>query len=578
MKAEEQATFNIALSPTFAATHATEVNQIAATIVTFANHIVTTNITITINGQPYRYMGFQVEPNDLLDLKNLYQATDGANWTHRKWSFLSNGRQANDFPGVTFSEPDLLGYSRVVELDLVKNSMKGDVSNLTLYFPELTNLNLYSNQLSGDITQMVSQLSKLTTLDITYNMFTGLTSLPESVTTLNKGYQFRGDVLSEVVDKLNAVYVNISDKQSVGLPTIMSYDLKTNSNIAPQLYIAERSSVNAYYGLVSPIASDNDFIFKTEWVSDPYTYTYAQDHEIYLRTTDGTIYPAVLRYVNGDADMSGYTDLLDVQTTITEILNPAIISLFNKTAANTYEDELINVQDVVSTVNIVLNRLPINIGVDVNGTTEGESKAAMRRAAPVAGGSGNWLYTKDERLWLDNESEVAAVHVHLKGISADEVSLALNRKDFQLASRNMADGSHHIIYSLSGKTIPLGTTALLRLSHDEATVKAAQLSTVDAKELPVQISTVPTSIREQQIGEGTPSVRFDGQSVVITSPRAISQAEIQILSTSGVCLLSRQMSLAQGVTVIDTHLPAGIYIIGVSENGKRMANTKMMKK
>ena len=578
MKAEEQATFNIALSPTFAATHVTEVNQIAATIVTFANHIITTNITITINGQPYRYMGFQVEPNDLLDLKNLYQATDGANWTHRKWSFLSNGRQANDFPGVTFSEPDLLGYSRVVELDLVKNSMKGDVSNLTLYFPELTNLNLYSNQLSGDITQMVSQLSKLTTLDITYNMFTGLTSLPESVTTLNKGYQFRGDVLSEVVDKLNAVYVNISDKQSVGLPTIMSYDLKTNSNIAPQLYIAERSSVNAYYGLVSPIASDNDFIFKTEWVSDPYTYTYAQDHEIYLRTTDGTIYPAVLRYVNGDADMSGYTDLLDVQTTITEILNPTIISLFNKTAANTYEDELINVQDVVSTVNIVLNRLPINIGVDVTGTTEGESKAAMRRAAPVAGGSGNWLYTKDERLWLDNESEVAAVHVHLKGISADEVSLALNRKDFQLASRNMADGSHHIIYSLSGKTIPLGTTALLRLSHDEATVKAAQLSTVDAKELPVQISTVPTSIREQQIGEGTPSVRFDGQSVVITSPRAISQAEIQILSTSGVCLLSRQMSLAQGVTVIDTHLPAGIYIIGVSENGKRMANTKMMKK
>ncbi|MCI7011301.1 MAG: hypothetical protein MR905_06950 [Prevotella sp.] len=578
MKADNQAVFNITLSPTFAATHVTEVNQIAATIVTFANHIITTNITITINGQPYRYVGFQVEPNDLLNLKNLYQATDGANWTHRKWSFLSNGRLESDFPGVTFSSANELGYSRVVELDLVKNNMKGDISQLTLYFPELTSLNLYYNQLSGDITQMVSQLSKLTYLDISYNMLTGLTSLPETVTSLNKGYQFRGDVISEVVDKLNAIYITISDKQSVGLPSILSYNLKTNSNTAPLLYICERNNVNQYYGQFGPAVSEKDFIFKTDWVSIPYTYNYAQDHEIYLRTTDGTIYPAVLRYVEGDANMSGATDLLDVQTTITEILNPAVINLFNKTAANTYEDELINVQDVVSTVNIVLNRIPINIGVDLSATTEGERMAAMRRAAPLEGGSGNWIYTKDERVWIENEAEVGAVEIVLDGLSADEVSLALSRKDFQMGSLNTAMGSHHIIYSLTGKTIPTGTTALLRLSSDAARLTGVEFSTPDAKALDVAIRTAPTAIRDLEVEGGKPSVRFSGNDLVVISPRDLSHAMVCVISISGEKRIEEKFeSIHAGETKIAAELPAGIYIIGIYENGKRIATAKLVK-
>ena len=578
MKADNQAVFNITLSPTFAATHATEVDQIAATIVTFANHIITTNITITINGQPYRYVGFQVEPNDLLNLKNLYQATDGANWTHRKWSFLSNGRLASDFPGVTFSSANELGYSRVVELDLVKNNMKGDISQLTLYFPDLTSLNLYYNQLSGDITQMVSQLSKLTYLDISYNMLTGLTRLPETVTSLNKGYQFRGDVISEVVDKLNAIYITISDKQSVGLPSILSYNLKTNSNTAPLLYICERNNVNQYDGQFGPAVSENDFIFKTDWVSIPYTYNYAQDHEIYLRTTDGTIYPAVLRYVKGDANMSGATDLLDVQTTITEILNPAVINLFNKTAANTYEDELINVQDVVSTVNIVLNRIPINIGVDLSATTEGERMAAMRRAAPLEGGSGNWIYTKDERVWIENEAEVGAVEIVLDGLSADEVSLALSRKDFQMGSLNTATGSHHIIYSLTGKTIPTGTTALLRLSSDAARLTGVEFSTPDAKALDVAIRTAPTAIRDLEVEGGKPTARFSGNDLVVISPRDLSHAMVCVISISGEKWIEEKFeSIHAGETKIAAELPAGIYIIGIYENGKRIATAKLVK-
>ena len=580
MKASNNAIFNITLSPAFAVAHASDVQTVVATIMGFANHIITTNIKILINGTLYQYTGFQVEPNDLLDLKNLYTALNGENWTNVKWSFLSNGRLASDFPGVTFTEPNELGQSYVKELDLVKNNMKGDVSNLTLYFPQLTSLNMYYNQLTGDVTNMVSNLGNLKTLDISYNMLTGLTRLPSSVATLNKGNQFRSDYNQEYLSKLSAATVYISDKQSIGLPTIMTYDLKTNSNVPTAMYISERStsSLSAYYGQLVPHGGGSTSYY-TSWTSKPFTYEYAQDHEIYLRSDDGTIYPAILKYEAGDANMSGYTDLLDVQTTISKVLSPGVVSLFNKTAANTYNDDIINVQDVVCTVNIVLGKPIIVINVPLFfGNREDQPLLATRRATPVPGGTGNMLFVEGERLWMTNETEVGAIEVELRGLSADEVSLALNRKDFQMASLDIEGGSRHIIYSLSGKSVPVGTTAILRLSNDYAEVADAALSTVDAKSLSFTIGATPTSINTVDAGDML-KARFEGNGIVISSSREISNAEVVVTSASGINALTwKGERIKAGETMIEANLPRGIYIIGIYENGKRIGNTKLIKK
>ena len=580
MKASNNAIFNITLSPTFAAAHASEVQTVLATIMGFANHIITTNIKILINGTQYQYTGFQVEPNDLLNLKNLYSALDGENWTNVKWSFLSNGRQASDFPGVTFTEPNEMGQSYVQELDLVKNNMKGDVSNLTLYFPQLTSLNMYYNQLTGDVTNMVSELESLKTLDISYNMLTGLTSLPASVATLNKGYQFRGDNNQDYLSKLSAATVYISDKQSVGLPTIMTYDLKTNTNVPTTMYISERStsSLSAYYGQLVP-HSGGSTSYYTSWTNKPYTYEYAQDHEIYLRTSDGTIYPAILKYETGDANMSGYTDLLDVQTTISKVLSPSVVSLFNKTAANTYNDEIINVQDVVCTVNIVLGKPIVSIEIPTEtGNHYDQPLLASRRATPIPGGTGNILFVEGERLWLTNEAEVGAIEVELRGLQADEVSLALNRKEFQMASLDIEGGSRHIIYSLSGKSVPVGTAAILRLSSDYTEVADAALSSVDAKSLSFTIGVTPTAINTVDSGDML-KARFEGNNIVISSSREISNAEVIVTSASGVNALTWQGKYVNaGETMIEADLASGIYIIGIYENGKRIGNAKLIKK
>lgn len=578
MKASNNATFNITLSPAFAAAHASDVQTVVATIMGFANHIITTNIKILINGTLYQYTGFQVEPNDLLDLKNMYNAMGGEKWSS-KWSFLSNGRQTTDFPGVTFTTADEMGYSRVQEIDLSKNNLSGDISSLALNFPKLTTINLYGNSLTGDATEMVRGLSSLKSLNISYNLLTGLTSLPSSVSSLSKGGQLT-NATSEYLKSLNAITVFISDKQSVELPTIMTYDLATNSNVPVKMFIKERDNTysNTYYGTLAPYNS-TDFIYATKWVNNPYTYEYAQDHEIYLRSDDGTIYPAILKYEAGDANMSGAADLLDVQTTISKVLSPGVVSLFNKTAANTFEDEIINVQDVVCTVNIVLGKPIVSIEIPTEtGNHYDQPLFASRRATPVPGGTGNILFVEGERLWLTNETEVGAIEVELRGLSADEVSLALNRKDFQMASLDIEGGSRHIIYSLSGKSVPVGTAAILRLSNDYAEVADAALSTMDAKSLSFTIGATPTGINTVDSGDML-KARFEGNGIVVSSSREISNAEVVVTSASGINALTwKGECIKAGETIIEANLSRGIYIIGIYENGKRIGNTKLIKK
>ena len=578
MKAENQAIFNITLSPAFAAAHVSDVQTVVATIMAFANHIITTNIKIFINGTLYQYTGFQIEPNDLLDLKNMYNAMGGEKWSS-KWSFLSNGRLASDFPGVTFTTADEMGYSRVQEIDLSKNNLSGNISSLALNFPKLTTINLYGNSLTGDATEMVRGLSSLTSLNISYNLLTGLTSLPSSVSSLYEGSQLTG-ASAEYIESLNAIKLYISDKQEVKLPTIMTYDLATNSNVPVKMFIKERDNTysNTYYGTLAPYNS-TDFIYATKWVNDPYTYEYAQDHEIYLRTSDGTIYPAILKYETGDANMSGYTDLLDVQTTISKVLSPGVVSLFNKTAANTFEDEIINVQDVVCTVNIVLGKPIVSIDIPTEtGNHYDQPLFASRRATPVPGGTGNILFVEGERLWMTNETEVGAIEVEIRGLSADEVSLALNRKDFQMASLDIEGGSRHIIYSLSGKSVPVGTAAILRLSNDYAEVADAALSTVDAKSLSFTIRATPTGINTVDSSDML-NAMFEGNGIVISSSREISNAEVVVTSASGINTLTwKGECIKAGETIIEANLSRGIYIIGIYENGKRIGNVKLIKK
>ena len=514
---------------------------------------------------------FMVEPNDLLALKNLYKLFNGENWTAKQWTFrdMDKDMEATDFPGVVFTEPDDLGYSHVKEISLEENNLSGNVSEWTLHFPSLTALNISRNNLSGDITTFVSDLGNMKYLDISHNRISGLTSLPASVTSLNKGQQFEA-CTDEEIAKLSPVNFFVSTEQAVNLPTVMTYSLAKNKPVPTTLYIMERDNrqSSAYYATLSG-KSDEEMLYTTLWATSPYVYEYEQAHKVYLRTSDGTVYPAVMTYVEGDANMSGATDVLDVQTTISSVFTPSLIALFGKSAANTYPDQAINVQDVVCTVNIILDN-------DITPELTAARNAA-RRAAEIPGTESRRLYTYGDGLWLDSDSEVGAMEVSLAGTTTDEVSLKLTRKGFQMASRNTADGTRHVIFSPSGKPIPAGTTQILRLSSNDAAIVDAMLSSMDAKALSVTFASTPTAIEAHSVA--TLKATLGDNALNLYASAALDNVEISITAANGITMMHKKLErIEAGSTIVECNIASGVYVLNIRQNGKQIANNKLVKK
>jgi hypothetical protein len=199
--------------------------------------------------------------------------------------------------------------------------------------------------------------------------------------------------------------------------------------------------------------------------------------------------------------MTGVTDVLDVQHTLNRILGTA--SPFNRSAANTYADEVINVQDIVCTVNIVLNQ-------------QNTRARSLNRAQ--ATDTQAWLYAADGQLRLASTVEVGAIDVELRGVNTSQVSLLLNHSRFQMIGRNTEWGSRYMIFSPTGQTIPAGTeTALLRMSGAGQPVSVA-CSDPQAQEVFVAVGSAPTGIAEVQgAAESETFYNLSGQRV--DSPR-----------------------------------------------------------
>lgn len=562
------AVFRLTFSDAFTQLHQGDMAAVLATVQSLCSHIITSGITIYIDGNSYTYDGFQVEPNDLLSLKNLYERFGGTQWhSSYQWSFASNGRNAADFPGVTFTEPDKLGYSSVKAIHLGKVGLKGDVTDWVLYLPELVSLDLSVGELQGDLTGFVSHLTKLKSLDVSYNQLTGLTHLPSSVTSLYKEGQFMYNA-EGALNALQPVKVYISDRQTQNLPSILTYSLASNSCRPSTLYIMERDNTLAgdYYGTLVP-ESNTDNVYGTKWVSTPYIYTYGQEHDIYLRSSDHCLYPAKLVYEPGDANMSGYTDVLDVQTTITDILNPAMVPLFNKSAADTYGDSRINVQDIVCMVNIVLrNQQPE------------QDDATKANARARTGNTVNALYTEGEGLFVTTDTPLGAIDVELTGVSSHEVGLMLNRRDFQLISLDTEGGSRHVLFSPTGKAIPVGTTQLLRLSTASAEPVYATLSSLDATLVDAAIGLRPTGM-DGLTSNLSITLRMQDGNLGVTASQTLSNVELRVMTLDGVDVYVQHLSTLQaGTTLFQTELPKGLYVTTLASADSHTVNVKLINK
>ena len=502
------------------------VEQWKSSLQTLISKVTTENISIIIDGATYRYgIEDMIDPNDLLALRVISQYLNVGNY----WNFANNGREQDDFPGVTFID------HRVTGIDLSGRGLEGELNyDWNPQLPELTYLNLSNNAITGNLTPFVQDMPKLKTLTMNNNRLTAISGkLPASLSSFNVRSQWRqsntgsgaNQAICSWIGELTPTVAYLSPSTDFELPTLFTYNPNSNNNsLHPDLQVVNPQSPTTIYGTYTYNATAGKYKFQPRQDND---YTLPQDAEVALTiATQNTAqwwsaYPAMLRFVVGDANMDGMVSVLDVQQTLNYIL--ATVQPFNYTAANTYSDQTINVQDIVCTVNILLG-LP---------NTARTMKARQSATLPDETVEG-WIYEHNERMVIAPQTDVAALDIELEGVSTDEVSLLLNRQQFQMIGRNTENGSRYIIFSPTGHVIPQDkVTALLALSRSA---------------LPIAVTAAGGNACEVLLG--------------LSQPTGISDV----------------MSQDSRRTVTETWLAPGIYIIStIAEDGTR-TTVKVLKK
>ena len=404
---------------------------------------------------------------DYADLCNIYNTLGGNSW-QTKWLTNNNVQTASRWRGVTFNNE---GY--VTAIDLYNNKLSGDISSLTFSgLTKLTSLNLSSNAITGDIQRLAASLPNGCTLNVERQELGYVGTM-----TLYEACNYGG---------LPSIAYWRSDSRSLASTLIgvggycQFYHEGTNGGVYWDCYIHADGGTSSYNKFYWPSPTTMECFY-------PHHFTFTYNYE------------------TGDANMDDVLNVLDLQVTL-NCSNSQPTGLFNFYAADTYgQDDDINVQDIVSTVNILL--------------AQGSNNAAPARAfgvtTPVE--SEAFISVENGQLVLYTTKPVAALDLHLTGIEPNAISWNTEDMGFSTATVSQAGGTHAIIYSMLPQQIEEGRTVLATFDAGlSPQIRSAVLSDSQARYVGVG-DCIPTGIR--QIENGTGRSFYDLQGVRVNAPQ-----------------------------------------------------------
>ena len=423
----------------------------------------------------------KIQAEDLVVLKELYEQTDGENWTIApKWNLMKETIGRLDFNGIEF---DTEGH--VIRISLPNAGLKGEMPASLFTMPYLQSLNLSYNQLSNAVDHLFDEAietSQLEMVNLSHNQLAGM--LPTAVTKLKQ------------VGSLDFSYNRIADIESwLELPlTITHQSLEQEQPLTLPLS-------QALPGVITYNAADVPFHPALKLFDDQYNYCgrleYDEREEGYvvkdslfltmpiqtkriaipqMGVAAGSELTFTFTYPMGDANMDNRVTIQDTQHELNyifdQISNPGY-AVFNYAAANTFADDQINVQDMVTTTNIILD-------------TPLEMRAVDQLRATGDAGTDNLLYIERDTLYLKVNEPITAVDVTLKDVKCEQIAYLFNPDCSMFTMKETGQGARFIIQFLTGN-IPAGTTPLVALSQSKemAIICAAMLVNAQAKEVPV---------------------------------------------------------------------------------------------
>ncbi len=413
---------------------------------------------------------FYMSTADLAVLRQLYNDFGGNQWNGTKWNTASELVANGNWSGVSF---DTDGH--VSAINLQGRGLNGTLSVATPYIAsltQLTQLNLSRNALTGDPALFLQGVGEqLTSLDLSYNQIDELSAaLPQTITALNMSHQHRVYGNSQTTNwpgfgNLADHLLNIGSHVTVDMPAIVGYSHSAQAFGSHPVLQVWKSDLSVRYGQLSWSNTNDDYAYQ----ANSWKQTAQQNEAVVIIPASGlmanSVYPATMHLTRGDANLTGIVDVTDVQRTLNYILNTSNSSTFSLWAANTWTENeaanLINIQDIVCTVNIVLDNQGDGAASRRNASVpEGSASRFVADGLPVS----NLFYASGRYIEVEAQDEIAAFYIELRGVKADQVRLLMNSSDWQMQARNTATGVRLLVFSPTGQTLPAGQSQLLRLS------------------------------------------------------------------------------------------------------------------
>ncbi len=528
----------------------------------------------------------QMDIADYEILKAFYLATGGDEWK-RPWDISSSEIHAEQWDGVNFKggkvydiylpENNLTGklpqeifsLSELESLNLSGNKLHGRIDSLFAGMDAdevsgvLSSVNLSGNALSGEIVSFASAVPALRSLDLSGNQLTGAEgTLPEELEDVDLSNQFVAYVdeqtgIPSLVRNAPVHVLWLGETMDVSLSSLQMYgfgEKDSDDADAPDLLITDREGKATLHLKYDADALAYRCSLDKEWrLGRGDTLVAVQQEGI----AAGYSMNVLFDYAMGDANIDHIVDVLDVQHSLNYVLadGEGGVLPFNFSAADTYTDAQITVQDIVRTVELVLDAKPIVSGL---------AKNLHRRS--LAEDTNAVLFIQDGRLVLDTQIPVAAMDVTIDNISEGEMRSLMNSDKFACVCRRSGNSLRMLVYSPSGNTFAVGRTELAGVYNEDARIAAAVLSDADAHYVSVSVSDIADGLDVVNTDNGW-DVRLSNGKLEICVPHGNMNMSVEVLDMQGRVLAVKECGeLKAGQNFIDIPLSdKGVYMARISD-------------
>lgn len=446
----------------------------------------------------------------------------GTSLSERGWSApwdLSGGiATASHLHGLTIEE------GKVVGLTLANESLSGNFPAEVLSLTHLRKLDISGNLFGGAVEVLAAYAKQnpllfvnISEMDISDNAFTGniglfaacfpnLTSLDASGNRLSDLYPMISpkvshlDVSRQTIDvtvEFDLANTSLEDLMKQ-IPTILIYDHASQSYTKPLLL---KCSVGESFSMTFAYR-DGAFGITDVSYQNIYRGKNGDVLDLTAISADGSTIGAKMKIVvcfdRGDCNFDGLVNILDLQSTILFAFNEYGRYPFNFTAADTFEDDQINVQDVICTANILLSSNSYQTPARTKRLAYESQEEAEAR-----------VFISDGKLYLESERPVAAIDLKVNGV--------VEWKLGQFGMETVSTPNHIVGYSLAGITLPTGTIELGEVA-DDALIMNCVLSDEEAQSISVTTNGVSTGIDTLDSSEEDGSIIYDLSGQRLHSP------------------------------------------------------------